>query len=87
MWNENSLRDLWDNIEHTNICIIRVSEGKEREKGSEKIFVETIPESFTHMGKEIVNHLQEAQRAPGRINQRRNTRRYAVIKLKNLKTR
>ena len=26
--NEDSLRDLWDNIRHTNICIIGVPEGE-----------------------------------------------------------
>ena len=35
--NEDSLRDLWDNIKHNNIRIIRVPEGEEREKGPEKI--------------------------------------------------
>ena len=29
--NEDSLRDLWDNIKHTNIHIIGVPEGEERE--------------------------------------------------------
>ena len=29
--NEESLRELWDNIKHTNICIIGVPEGEERE--------------------------------------------------------
>ena len=38
--NEDSLRDLWDDIKHTNICIIGVPEGEEREKGPEKIFEE-----------------------------------------------
>ena len=33
---EDSLRDLWDNIKHTNIHLIGVPEGKEREKGPEK---------------------------------------------------
>ena len=42
--NEDSLRDLWDNIKHTNICIIGVPEGEEREKGPEKIFEEIISE-------------------------------------------
>ena len=28
--NEDSLRDLWDNIKHTNICIIGVPKGEER---------------------------------------------------------
>ena len=30
--NEDSLRDLWDNIKRTNIHIIRVPEGEEREE-------------------------------------------------------
>ena len=33
---ENSLRDLWDNIKHTNIQIIGVPEEEEKKKGSEK---------------------------------------------------
>ena len=31
--NEDSLRDLWDNIKRTNIRIIGVPEGEERDKG------------------------------------------------------
>ena len=30
--NEDSQRDLWDNIKCTNICIIGVPEGEERER-------------------------------------------------------
>ena len=37
---EDSLRDLWDNIEHTNIQIIGVPEEEEEEKVSAKIFEE-----------------------------------------------
>ena len=36
--NVDSLRDLWDNIKCSNIRIIGVPEGEEREKGPEKIF-------------------------------------------------
>ena len=32
--NENSLRDLWDNVKSTNIYIIGVLEGEERKKES-----------------------------------------------------
>ena len=70
--NEDSLRDLWDNIKHTNIRIIGVPEGEDREKGPEKIFEEITAENFPNMGKETVNQVQEAQRVPGRINPRRN---------------
>ena len=52
---EDSLRDLWDNIKHTNIQIIGVSEEEEKKKGTEKIFEEIIVENFPNMGKEIVN--------------------------------
>lgn len=43
--NEDSLRDLWDNIKHTNILIIGVTEEK-RKKMYENIFEETIVEKF-----------------------------------------
>ena len=79
--NEDSLRDLWDNIKHTNICIIGVPEREKREKELEKIFEKIIAENFPNMGKEISNQVQEAQRVPGRINSRRNTPRHTVIKL------
>ena len=54
---EDSLRDLWDNIKHTNIRIIGVPEEEEKKKGSEKIFEEIIVENFPNMGKEIVNQV------------------------------
>jgi len=59
--NKDSLRDLWDNIKHTNIHIIGVPEGEEREKGPEKIFENKTAEKFRNMGKEIVIQVQEAQ--------------------------
>ena len=58
---EDSLRDLWDNIKHTNIQIIGVLEEEEKKKGTEKIFEDIIVENFPYMGKEIVNQVQEAQ--------------------------
>ena len=62
--NEDSLRDLWDNIKCNNIRIIGVPEGEEREKGPEKIFEEIVVENFPNMGKDIVTQVQEAQDKP-----------------------
>ena len=56
--NEDSIRDLWDNIKCTNILI---PEREEREKGPEKIFEEIIAENFLNMRKETVTQVQEAQ--------------------------
>ena len=82
---EESLRDLWNNIKHTNIRIIGGPEEEEKKKGTEKIFEEIIVENFPNMGKEIVNQVQEAQRVPYRINRRRNTPRHILIKLSKIK--
>ena len=37
---EDSLRDLWDNIKHTNIWIIGIPEEEKKKKGYEKNFEE-----------------------------------------------
>ena len=69
---EESLRDHWDNIKHTNIQIIGVPEEEEKKKGYEKNLEEIVVENFPNMEKEIVNQVQEVQRVPYRINPRRN---------------
>ena len=51
---EDSLRDLWDNIKHTNIQIIGVPEEEEKNKKYEKNFEEIRVENFPNMEKEIV---------------------------------
>ena len=79
--NEDRLRDLWNNVKHTNICIIGVPEGEEREKGPEEIFEDIIVKKFPNMGREIATQVQEAQRVPCRINPWRNMPRHIVIKL------
>ena len=49
--NEDSLRELWDNVKCTNIHTIRVTEGKEKDKVTEKIFEEIRAENFPNMGR------------------------------------
>ena len=84
---KTALRDLQDNIKCTNIFIIGVPKGEEREEEPEKIFEEIIAEKFVNMGKEMVNQVQESQRVPGRINPRRNKPRYRIIKQTKIKDR
>ena len=48
---EDSLKDLWENIKHTNIQIIGVPE-EEKKKEYEKFFEEIIVENFPNMEKE-----------------------------------
>ena len=65
----------------------RGSQEEKRKKVPEKIFEEIIAENFLNIGKEIINQVQEAQRVPGRINPRKNSTRYIVIKLTKIKDR
>ena len=60
-----SLRDLWDNIKCTNMCIIRVGEGKGRENEQEqKIFEVIVAKNFPNVAKETLTQIEEAQRIP-----------------------
>ena len=52
--NEDSLRNLWNNIKCTNIHIIGVPEEEKKKKGYEKIFEDVIAEKFPNMEKEAV---------------------------------
>ena len=52
--NVESLRALWDNIKHTDICIIRVPEREREREEPEKIFEEIIAEKSLNMGKETL---------------------------------
>lgn len=59
--NKDSLRDLWNNVTYTNIHIIGVVEGEEREKGTDNIFKDKIVENFPNLGKTTDIQVQEAQ--------------------------
>ena len=79
--NEDSLRDMWDNIKCSNIWIVGVPEEEEKKKVTEKILEEIIVENFPNMEKEIANQVQEVQRILYKINPKRNTPRHILIKL------
>ena len=57
--NEDNLRDLWGNVKHPNIRIIRVPEEEDKKKGHEKLLEEIIAENFPNMEKEIVTLVKE----------------------------
>ena len=82
---QDSLRDLWDNIKWPNIWIIGVPEKEDKMKRYEKIFEKIIVKSFPKMGKEIATQVQEDQRIPHRINPRRNMPRHILIKWTKIK--
>ena len=86
--NEESLRELRDNVKHTNMRVMWCQkEKREREKGTEKVSEELIGENFPNMGKEPLTQIQEVQQVPYKIHPRRNTLRRMLIKLTKIKDR
>ena len=67
--NEDNLRDLQDNMKHSNIQNIGVPEEEDKKKDHEKI-LEIIVENFPNMGKQIITQVQQTQRVQNRINPR-----------------
>ena len=78
---EDSLRDLWDNMKCTNIWIIGVPKEEEKNKGTEKIFEESIAENFPNQGKETDLQVQEAQRVPNKMDSKRSITRQSIIQM------
>jgi len=76
---EHNIRDLWDNIKQANLCIIGIP-GVEKDKGMENVFEEIIIGSFPNL-KDTDLKIQEAQRAPNKLNPNRPTPRHIIIKM------
>ena len=79
--NEKRLRNLWDNFKRSNIWIIGVPERQEEEQEIENLYEKIMKKNFPNLAKEIVfQEVQEAQRVPKKLDPRRNTLRYIIIK-------
>ena len=81
---KSNTRDIWDSIMWANLCTIGIPEGEEKENGVENIFEEIISENFPNL-KETDIKIQEAQRAPNKLNPNRPTPRHIIIKWQKLK--
>ena len=90
--NEERLRNLWDNLKHSNIWIIGVPEGEEQE--IENLFEQIMKENFPNLVKEIdFQEVQETQRVPKKWDPKKNTPRdtprdtprHIIIKLSKIK--
>uniref|UniRef100_A0A8D1CLY6 L1 transposable element RRM domain-containing protein n=1 Tax=Sus scrofa TaxID=9823 RepID=A0A8D1CLY6_PIG len=77
---ENQMKKHESNIKRANLRIIRIPEGVEKDKGMEKIFEEIIAGNFPNL-KDTEFKIQEAQRAPNKLNPNRPTPRHTIIKM------
>ena len=54
-------------MKHSNVRIISIPKGMEKERGLEEIFEQIIAENFPNLLKEKSIHVQEAERTPPKI--------------------
>ena len=70
----------------SNIRIIGVPAGEEEEQKIENLFEQIMKENFPSLAKEIdFQEVQEARRAPKKLDPRRNTPRHIIITLPKIK--
>ncbi|KAF6131112.1 hypothetical protein HJG60_008006 [Phyllostomus discolor] len=83
---EERFRNLQDNCKCSNIRIIGVPEGEEEEQEIENLFEQIMKENFPNLAKERdFQEVHEAQRAPKKLDPRRNTPRHIIITLAKVK--
>ena len=80
---ERNKRDLCDNIKQSNLCIVGIPEGEEKEKGIENIFEKIIAENFPNLKATDIK-MQEAHRAPNKLNPNKIIPRH-IIKIAKFK--
>ena len=68
--NKDRVSSLWDNFKCSNIHIIGVREGEEKEQEIGNLFEKIMKENFPNLTKEIDRQVQEAQRVPNKMEQR-----------------
>ena len=69
--NEEKLRNLWDNLKHSNIQILGVPEGKKEEQEMENLFENIMKENFPNLAEETnFQEVQEAQRVGKKLDPR-----------------
>ena len=77
--NHKQTQGLSNTIKPNNIHITGTPQ-EETENKAENLFEEIIAENFPNLGKETEIQIQEAQKAPNKINLRRSTPRHKIIK-------
>lgn len=76
---------LWNTIKRSNLQTIGVPEGKQKEKGAERLFKVIIAVNFPNLRRNLAIQVHEAHRSPNNLNLKRSSPRYITIKLSKMK--
>ena len=62
-----------------------VPEGQETERGAQRIFEESVDQNFPNLMKNLIIQIQKAQQALSRLDSRKSSPRYVLVKLSETK--
>ena len=83
--NEDSIRSLWDNFKRSNIHLIGLPEGEEKEQEIGNMSEKIVKENFPNLVKEIDLQVQEVQRIPILMETKMPIPRHIIIKRPKVK--
>ena len=83
--NKDSVSSLCDNFKCSDICIIGVPEGEEKEQETVNLCEKIMTENFPNLVKEIDMQVQEPQRVSNKMHPKRTTPRHIIIKMPKVK--
>ena len=70
----------------TNVRIIGIPEGVEKERGLEEIFEQTVAENCPNLAKETSICVQEAERTPPKLNRDKPTPCHIIVQFANIRS-
>ena len=70
----------------SNVRIISIPKGVEKERGLEEIFEQNVAENFPNLPKETSSRVQEAKRTPPKVNENRPTARHVIVQSANIRS-
>lgn len=82
---EESLWEILNKIKQSNIGIMGLPEGGEKEKEMKRLCKETIAENLPNLREEMDIQINEAQKSLDKVNPKRATTSYIIIELSKVK--
>lgn len=77
------MNNIGDKVTRSIVYVARVSEGEEREDGSDMTSPETMASNFPEATKDIKPEIQEAVKTPSKKNKKKPMHSHIIILLKN----
>ena len=73
-------------MKRSNVRIIGIPEGVEKDRGLEEIFEQIVAENFPNLAREKSIRVQKAERTPSKLNHDKPTPRHVIVQFANIRS-